>query len=307
MTATPSVSVIVPHYRDVAALDRCLKALAVQTWPHPFEIVVADNNSPEGEAWVRDAIAGRAKLVVVTEKGAGPARNGGVAVSTGEILAFTDCDCVPEPQWLAEGLDALQSADFVGGGVRTLVEDPKRVTPVEAFERVFAFDMRTYAEKLGFAGSGNLFISRRVFDMVGGFRAAVSEDRDFSWRATAKGFRLGYRDEARVGHPARRTWPELVAKWRRIHRESYTLASDKGEAWRWALRNTLLIPSIAAHAPKVLASKDLPTLDQKLAALGVLAQSRLWRVGDVIRILTTADKIAAPSADGGAAQAAKAA
>lgn len=307
MAQPPKVSVVVPHYRDVAGLNRCLEAMAVQTWPHPFEIVVADNNSPEGEAWVREAIAGRAKLVVVTEKGAGPARNGGVAVATGDVLAFTDCDCVPEPQWLEEGLEALKTADFVGGGVRVLVDDPLRITPVEAFERVFAFDMRHYAEKLGFAGSGNLFVSREVFEAVGGFRPAVSEDRDFSWRATSMGYRLGYRDEARVGHPARKTWPELAAKWRRVNRESYALAADKGQTWKWALRNTLLIPSIAAHAPKVLASKDLLSPGQKLAALGVLAQSRIWRTGDVLKILTTGEKFAAPAADGGAVKVAKAA
>lgn len=295
------VSVIVPHYRDVTGLDRCLTALKAQTWPHAFEIVVADNDSPEGEQWVRDAIAGRASLVVVKERGAGPARNGGVAASTGEILAFTDSDCVPEPQWLSEGLAALRSADFVGGGVEVLVDDPRRVTPVEAFERVFAFDMRHYAEKLGFAGSGNLFVSRRVFEAVGGFRAAVSEDRDFSWRAQAMGFRLGYRDEARVGHPARRTWPELRAKWRRVNRESYALAADAGRTWVWALRAVLLVPSIAAHAPKVLASKELLTLEQKMAAIGVLARSRLWRLGDVVGIVASAHKSTAPVPDGRAA------
>lgn len=290
---------IVPHYRDISGLDRCLEALSRQTWRDPFEIIVADNNSPEGEEWVRQAIRGRAQLVIVREKGAGPARNGGVAVSTGDVLAFTDCDCVPEPQWLVEGIRALGSADFVGGGVRVLVDDPARVTAVEAFERVFAFDMKQYAEKLGFAGSGNLFVSRKVFDEVGGFRSAVSEDRDFSWRATAKGYKLGYSDLAQVGHPARKTWPELAAKWRRVNRESYALATDKGQTWQWALRNLLLIPSIAAHAPKVLLSRELVTARQKAGALGVLALSRIWRFGDVVRILTTGEKVAAPAVEGG--------
>ena len=297
MTPAPRVSVIVPHYRDAAGLDRCLTALGGQTWREPFEIIVADNNSPEGEEWVAQAIAGRAKLVVVTEKGAGPARNGGVAVSSGGILAFTDSDCVPEPQWLAEGLDALQSADFVGGGVRVLVDDPARITPVEAFERVFAFDMRHYAEKQGFAGSGNLFVPRAVFDAVGGFRPAVSEDRDFSWRATASGIGSAIATTPGSATPRAGRGPKRLTKWGRLNRESYALAVETGKGWRWALRNMLLIPSIAAHAPKVFLHRDLVTLDQKIAAMGVLARSRIWRFGDVVRVLMRREA-RAPSTSG---------
>ena len=92
---TAFVSVVVPHYRDLRALDLCLDSLARQTLPgNRFEVIVADNNSPEGAAVVEHAIAGRARLVIVNERGAGPARNGGVAVATGNVLAFIDSDCV---------------------------------------------------------------------------------------------------------------------------------------------------------------------------------------------------------------------
>ena len=84
----PFVSVIVPHYQDLKALGVCLAALDAQTYPRDrFEIVIADNNSPVGIDAVAKVVAGRAKLVLVTQKGAGPARNGAVAASTGEVLA----------------------------------------------------------------------------------------------------------------------------------------------------------------------------------------------------------------------------
>src|ERR1700749_2090049 len=112
MTKPQRVSVIIPHYRDLAGLRLCLSALERQSYPREaIEIVVADNNSPEGEAEVARAIAGRARLVGVTEKGAGPARNGAVSASTGEILAFIDSDCVPEPDWIAEGVKSLEGHD----------------------------------------------------------------------------------------------------------------------------------------------------------------------------------------------------
>ena len=65
-------------------------------------------------------IAGRARLVLVREKGAGPARNGGVAASKGDILAFTDADCRPDPHWLENGVAALSRYDFLGGGIDVL-------------------------------------------------------------------------------------------------------------------------------------------------------------------------------------------
>jgi len=80
----PKVSVVVPHYHDLGGLALCLAALGNQTYPKDrLEVVIADNASPEGEAAVAAVIAGRAKLVVIRDKGAGPARNGGVAASSG--------------------------------------------------------------------------------------------------------------------------------------------------------------------------------------------------------------------------------
>lgn len=280
------ISVIIPHYRDLAGLRLCLSALARQSYPREaIEIVVADNNSPEGEAEVARAIAGRARLVVVTEKGAGPARNGGVSASTGEILAFIDSDCVPEADWIAEGVKGLAGHDFIGGRVKVLVDDPLRMTPAEAFERVFGFDFKAYITKKGFTGSGNMFCRRTVFEAVGGFRTGVSEDVEWSHRARAAGYRLGYVPRAVVGHPARRSWPELVGKWRRVNAETYGLACQRGQLLGWTFRAAALPASALAHSPRVLTSAELETFSQRLAALGVLYRLRLWRFTDSLRLL----------------------
>ena len=287
MAADPKVSVIVPHYRDLHGLALCLAALDRQTYPRgDFEIVVGDNNSPEGEAAVAAVIDGRARLVVIREKGAGPARNGAAAVARGEILAFTDSDCVPEPTWLAEGLAALARHDFVGGRVRVLVDDMARMTPTEAFERVFAFDFKDYILNKGFTGSGNLFCARTLFEKVGGFRSVVSEDVEWSHRARGMGFTLGYAPAAVIGHPARRTWPELVVKWKKSNAEAYNLLIERpgGRLW-WFLRSLALPASAVAHTPKVLASSELDTPSQRLAALSTLYRVRWWRFVDALRLL----------------------
>ena len=183
-TATPRVTVVIPHYRDFTRLDLCLKALEGQTFPREqFEIVVADNASPSGEAALQAAVAGRARWVVVGERGAGPTRNGGVAAARGELLAFTDSDCIPEPQWLAEGIAALDRYDVVGGAMTVLADGP--LTAAEAFERVFAFDNADYVLRKGFTVTANLFCPKAVFQAVGGFRVGVPEDKEWSHRATA--------------------------------------------------------------------------------------------------------------------------
>jgi GT2 family glycosyltransferase len=286
----PKVSVVIPHYRDVENLKICLAALAAQSYPQEsFEIIVADNGSPDAEA-VQNAVAGRARLVIAQERGAGPARNAGAGAAGGDILAFIDSDCVPEPQWLAEGVAALSRFDFAGGRVTVLIADPSRMTGVEAFEKIFAFDNEAYVTRKGFTGSGNLFCPRALFEKVGGFRVGVSEDVEWSHRATANGFRLGFAPNATVGHPARRTWPELRAKWKRLTLEAYLLAMEKsGGKARWLLRSLLLPPSALAHTPRVLRSPSLG-MDRKLAATGVLFAIRCWRFGECLRLLLSSPR-----------------
>jgi cellulose synthase/poly-beta-1,6-N-acetylglucosamine synthase-like glycosyltransferase len=286
-TAQPSVSVIIPHYNDLGGLETCLAALARQTYPSgKIEIVVGDNTSPQGVKAVQAVAGKRAKVVLVEQRGAGPARNGAVAKSRGEILAFIDSDCVAEPQWIEEGVKALAGFDFVGGRVKVLVDDEAKMTPVEAWERVFAFDFKSYIEKKGFTGSGNLFCARTLFEAVGGFGVGISEDTEWSKRAQAHGFRLGYAPLAAVGHPARRTWDELIRKWRRINDENFGLQAGRpGRRLRWAIKGLMMPASAVAHTPKVLLDPGLHTPGQRLAALRVLYAHRFWRLMDVARVL----------------------
>lgn len=285
---SPRISVIVPHYNDPEGLDACLAALERQT-RRADEIVVADNNSPQGEAEIARVLAGRARLVVVTEKGAGPARNGGVVASSGDVLAFTDSDCVPEPQWLEQGLAALEAADFVGGGMNVLVGDAADMTPEEAFERVFAFENEIYVTGKGFTVTANLICPRRVFDEVGGFRVGVPEDLDWCHRARTKGYRIGYAGAAVVGHPARRTWPELARKWRRLNEEAFGLMRERpGGRARWLLRSLALPLSAVVHTPKVLASPALSRPQDRLKALAILYRLRFWRGVHALQLLSAA-------------------
>lgn len=282
----PGLSVVVPHYNDLQRLDTCLSALVQQAGAPPFEIVVADNNSPCGIEAVEAVVAGRARVVSQPEKGAGPARNKGIAEAKGHLLAFTDCDCVPSPGWLAAGLAALDQCDFAGGAMAVLVRDETDMTGAEAFERVFAFNNQRYVEVEGFTVTANLFAPRTVFDRIGLFRTGVSEDIEWCWRARAAGLKIGYAPDALVSHPARANWRELVGKQRRTNHERFLLACQQRRGrLRWLVRSLALPGSILAHAPRIFTSRALTGRSARMRALGTLICIRLWSTADTLSLL----------------------
>jgi glycosyltransferase involved in cell wall biosynthesis len=277
-TERPFVSVVIPHFNDLDALSICIASLQRQTWPiESIEIVVADNNSACGIEPVIAAAPG-CRVVPAPIQGAGPARNAGAAVARGEILAFIDSDCHPHPEWVENGVRALAKYDFAGGKVVIAARDPLRPTPVEAWEVVFGFDFERYILIEGYTGTGNMWVWRKVFDVVGGFRAGVAEDMDWSFRATAAGFRLGYEPKAVVSHLARSDWQELLKRWRRVLAEHYLLTREKPlGTLRWAVRTAGMPLSIIPHSVKVLRSERLFSWRDKVSAIAVLIAHRLWR------------------------------
>jgi len=284
-SALPFVSVVIPHFNDLERLRLCYDRLLGQSWPRErFEIVVADNNSKCGLDAVQ-AAAPEAVVVPAPVQGAGPARNAGVSASRGEVIAFIDSDCVPERDWIAGGVAALARFDFVGGRVFTFAQDPERPNPIEAYETMFNFNFRRYIETVGFTGTGNMFVPRSVFDLVGGFRAVVAEDMEWSFRARGLGYRLGYAEQAVVGHPARRSWAELERRWARMLQEDYALIQEQRFGrLRFALKALAMPASVLPHAAKVVVSREVSGVVAKLGAIAVLARLRIWRAGRMLRL-----------------------
>ena len=277
----PIVSVIIPHYNDLENLRRGLDLLRQQTAPREdFEIIVADNNSACGLAAVAQVCGEIARAVPAPIQGAGPARNAAVRHARGRYLAFTDSDCLPVREWVANGIRAMQDADMVGGGVDVIVADAGRPTPEEAFELVFAFNNKRYVEELGFSISANMFVRAEVFQAVGDFRTKVSEDADWGLRAVKMGYRWRYAPDVLISHPARRDWPELTRKLRRITSEAYSLTRERryGRA-HWLARSWgVAVLSPIRDAPKVFTSPKLQRFEDRIGALGILFRSRLFRL-----------------------------
>lgn len=269
-------AVIIPHYNDVPRLVRCLEALMPQIGPDD-EVIVADNASPVSLDPISTQFP-NVRIVIQPEKGAGPARNMGVAETQAQWILFIDADCVPASDWIETAKRIGKEGHVIGGRVDVFDETPAPRSGAEAFEAVFAFHMQSYLEKGAFLGAGNLVTTRTVFDGVGPFRPAVSEDKDWSQRADRAGFTLGFDNDFVVSHPSRQDWPALRHKWRRLTSEGFLLdAQGLGGRIKWFAKAFLMPVSILAHIPRVMRHGALSAPD-KMRAIGTLVKLRLMRM-----------------------------
>jgi glycosyltransferase involved in cell wall biosynthesis len=217
----PFVTVIVPVYNDLARLRLLLDDLTVQTYPKDrFEVLVVDNASTED---MQGEVRSRGPPFVAMDEpkpGSYAARNRALLAAKGEVLAFTDGDCRPLPNWLESGVAALAAhpeAGLVAGRIQ-LFPKHERTTWVERYEMAYGFPQDKFVSEQHFGATANVFTRRSVFDKVGPFRADLKSggDREWGQRVHAAGLLVLYAPEVVVRHPARRTFKEYGAKVRRV-------------------------------------------------------------------------------------------
>jgi glycosyltransferase involved in cell wall biosynthesis len=196
----------VPTFKRPQLLDRCLAALVAQTCdPAAYEIVIADDAASEStrrqvEDWRGRCLQTGPKihyLPVRDSHGPAAARNAGWRFARGRVIAFTDDDCIPDPEWLAAGMRAIrEGATGVSGRVVVpLPEDPT--------------DYERNAAGLATAEfvTANCFYLRSALEAVGGFdeRFAMAwrEDSDLWLTFMGRGETLVSAADAVVVHPLR--------------------------------------------------------------------------------------------------------
>jgi glycosyltransferase involved in cell wall biosynthesis len=194
----PVVSVVIPVYNSLATIDATLQGVAAQSLGRPYEVIAVDGGSTDG---TRERLLAAGPAVTVLhnpEREPASSRNLGAASARADVIAFTDSDCAPEPEWLEEGLRALDGADIVQG----------RVIPLPGqgpFDRSLAV-----SGEYGLYETANLFVRREVFQRAGGFQLVpgldlrlgthFGEDAYFVWRAKRQGARTTFASEAIVRH-----------------------------------------------------------------------------------------------------------
>jgi glycosyltransferase involved in cell wall biosynthesis len=236
MPAAPVVSVVVPVRNGADGIGQCLDALAMQRDAPPYELIVVDNGSTDGTAdLVRRHPCG-AQVVAEPRPGSYAARNAGIAVAAGRVIAFTDADCRPEPNWLAAAVAAIDGgADLVGGRVTMTRSDAPSV--VERYDSAVYLRQEDLVTQHGWAVTANLVVRRAVLDEVGWFDAVLPSggDREFCLRATAGGHRLVYVPEAGVLHQPRTHLREVWRVNRRIGSGFHRLATRAAGRRPWRL------------------------------------------------------------------------
>lgn len=194
------VSVVVAAYQAAATLPRLLAALAAQAPQRPLEIVVVDDGSADDTA----ALAERAGARVLRQANAGPAaaRNRGWRAARGNVVLFTDSDCVPRPDWTARLSAAVDGGYEVAGGTYGIANPGHWLA--ETIQAEIAWRHARFGRELDFAGSYNFAATRRALEAVGGFDesypAPSGEDNDLSYRLRDAGFRIRFARDAVVDH-----------------------------------------------------------------------------------------------------------
>ena len=291
--APPSVTVIVPVRDGAEDLERCLAALGRQDYSSDhLSVVVADNGSIEDVV----GVVGRHPGVRYVHEAAGgsyAARNAALAVTTSDVVAFTDGDCDPAPSWVSAAVASLASeprADMVGGAVELTYRRGHPITGSELFEAVHGFPQADYLGHRHFAVTANMVAWRSTFDRVGLFDGTLMSRGDAEWgqRVHAAGLRQRYAADAVVRHPARDSLSASVSKWRRTAsgRVGVELKQGRpprhfaGSAW-WQVKVWITTLTQATTVPV------LTTWPQRIRYLAVFSVCRAVYLSAYLRALRT--------------------
>jgi glycosyltransferase involved in cell wall biosynthesis len=198
-----TVSVVIPVFNQADSIARTIEAVAAQTLS-PVEIVVVDDGSRDGSAEAAEALRETVRVPIkvvrsAVNRGPGAARDLGWRAAAGDIVAFTDADAVPDPEWLGMALPHFQDP-HVGGveGRVTAIGDEAPTIYTHQVKNLYGGQFMT----------ANMLYRRQVIAEVGGFKSRYREDSDLAFSVMEAGYRIVFEPRAVVEHPPR---PESLA------------------------------------------------------------------------------------------------
>ncbi len=256
---------VASHERP-ARLAALIAGLGAQTLDaDAFEVVVVDDGSGSETAEVLAEARDRGELHLrvvrhETPRGPGAARNAAWRAGRAELVAFTDDDCVPAPEWLRALLAAVESSP---GAVIQGRTDPD---PAER-RSAGVFSRTVCVERLGpHYETCNILYPRALLERLEGFDegfglAPGGEDTDLAWRAIELGVATAFAPDARVHHAVQRLGPlgqlRVAARWTETvrifaaHPQLRRQALVRGVFWNvW--HYLLLRSALALLAPRSL-------------------------------------------------------
>lgn len=207
---TPTFTVIVPTRQRPQKLARCLKTLADQEFSKSdYEVVVVSDGSA-GEYIERiacDTATIACRLLTQSHLGAAAARNLGASAAKGRLLAFTDDDCRPAPDWLTNlerQFNMHRGSVLVGGRVVNELTDDIFASTAQALTEFLYQHFNHDPQRARMLASNNFCVPADAFRQIGGFDQAFTgaggEDREFCLRWAYAGHGLVYAPAATVYH-----------------------------------------------------------------------------------------------------------
>ncbi len=199
----PSVSVIVPVFNGEMTIGKTLDAILNQSYAGRVEIIVVDDGSKDN---TNQIVTNYSSVRYFVQQNAGPAaaRNKGAKEAKGDILFFTDSDCVPEREWIEKMVVHLEDPSvWVVSGSYDIAN------PSSLLASCIQNEIRYRHERLmpkfpKSFGSYNFCVIKKVFEEAGGFNsaypAASGEDNDLSYKIIKSGQRILFEKYALVKH-----------------------------------------------------------------------------------------------------------
>ena len=290
-TPTPLVSVIVPVFSDAERPPLCLQALENQTYPkNSYEVIVVDNGSDESIEPVVTRFR-QVRAGFESRSSSYAARNKGISLARGEVIAFTDADSIPFPDWIEKGvahLLRLPHCGLVAGRIEVFCKNPARPTAVELYESMKAFQQKVSVEVGRYGVTANLFTFKTIFAQVGLFDADVKSGGDLDWgkRVSSFGYELIYADDSCVAHPARYSFDQLYKRVTRVIGGFYDLNRKKRVRYVGLGRGFIIdsFPPINASI-EVLRSQQPKGVTDKIKVIAAMFFVQYVQVWERIRLL----------------------
>jgi len=207
LAAHPKVSVVVCVYNGERTIDSCLASLEKLNYPN-YEVVVVNDGSTDSTRQIAESY-NYIRLINQENKGLSEARNVGIRASTGEIIAFTDADCMADADWLAYLVARFQSSEFGAvGGPNFSPPDNSFIASCVAVSPGAPTHVLLDDEIAEHIPGCNMAFRREALEAIAGFDPifrAAGDDVDLCWRLQNKGYKIGFSPAAIVWHFRRNT------------------------------------------------------------------------------------------------------
>ena len=212
----PRVSVVVCSYNAERTMEACLASLEKLNYPD-YEVIVVNDGSTDRTLEIAQRFP-YCRIISQPNKGLSAARNVGAEASTGEIVAYTDSDCVADPDWLAYLVAKMESAQLMAcGGPNfpppedSLVPAAVAVSPGGPTHVLLSDDVAEHIAGCNMAFRRDVLLRMGGFDPI--YRAA-GDDVDICWRFQDAGYTIGFSPAAVVWHFRRNTVKAYIGQQR---------------------------------------------------------------------------------------------